>query len=118
LDANPARSEQSEPEYTLHTGKRVYVRSVLLRGLETTKPSVADNRISLKPGDPLSQQSIAASQQKLYDLGIFSKVQTAIQNPGGDEGQKYVCSRWTKPAVILYAGLRRADRPHRGASPR
>jgi len=76
--------------YTLHTGKRVYVRSVLLRGLETTKPSVADNRISLKPGDPLSQQSIAASQQKLYDLGIFSKVQTAIQNPGGDEGQKYV----------------------------
>jgi len=77
-------------KYTLHTGKRVYVRSVLLRGLETTKPSLADNRISLKPGDPLSQQSIAASQQKLYDLGIFSKVQTAIQNPGGDEDQKYV----------------------------
>ena len=77
-------------KYTLHTGKRVYVRSVLLRGLETTKPSLADNRISLKPGDSLSQQSIAASQQKLYDLGIFSKVQTAIQNPGGDEDQKYV----------------------------
>jgi len=49
-----------------------------------------ENRISPKPGDPLSQQSIAASQQKLYDLGIFSKVQTAIQNPGGDEDQKYV----------------------------
>ena len=54
------------------------------------KPSLADDRISLKPGDPLSQQSIAASQQKLYDLGIFSKVQTAIQNPGGDEDRKYV----------------------------
>ena len=77
-------------KYILQLGKRVYVRSVLLRGLETTKPSLADNRISLKPGDPLSQQSIAASQQKLYDLGIFSKVQTAIQNPGGDEDQKYV----------------------------
>jgi len=77
-------------KYTLHAGKRVYVRSVLLRGLETTRESLIDKRISPKPGDPLSQQSIAASQQKLYDLGIFSKVQTAIQNPGGDEDQKYV----------------------------
>lgn len=77
-------------KYTLHPGKRVYVRSVLLRGLETTRPSLAENRISPQPGDPLSQQSIAASQQKLYDLGIFSKVQTAIQNPGGEEEQKYV----------------------------
>ena len=77
-------------KYTLQLGKRVYVRSVLLRGLETTRPSLANDRIRLKPGDPLSQQSIAASQQKLYDLGIFSKVQTAIQNPGGDEEQKYV----------------------------
>jgi outer membrane protein insertion porin family len=77
-------------KYTVRPGKRVYVRSVLLRGLVTTKPSLVDNRISLKPGDPLSQQQVAASQQKLYDLGIFSKVQTAIQNPGGDEEQKYV----------------------------
>jgi outer membrane protein insertion porin family len=77
-------------KYTLRLGKRVFVRSVLLRGLETTRPSLANDRISLNPGDPLSQQSIAASQQKLYDLGIFSKVQTAIQNPGGEEDQKYV----------------------------
>ncbi len=77
-------------KYTLRPGKRVYVRSVLLRGLETTRPSLVDARILLKSSDPLSQQSIAATQQKLYDLGIFSKVQTAIQNPGGEEDQKYV----------------------------
>ncbi len=77
-------------KYTLRPGKRVYVRSVLLRGLSTTRESLVDHRIVPKAGDPLSQQSIAASQQNLYDLGIFSKVQTAIQNPGGDEDQKYV----------------------------
>ncbi len=77
-------------KYTVRLGKRVYVRSVLLRGLETTRPSLAESRIHLHPGDPLSQQSIATSQQELYDLGIFSKVQTAIQNPGGEEEQKYV----------------------------
>jgi outer membrane protein assembly complex protein YaeT len=86
----PGGANRVNLKYTLHPGKRVYVRGVLLRGLETTRESLVDNRISPKPGDPVSQQSIAASQQKLYDLGIFSKVQTAIQNPGGDEDQKYV----------------------------
>ena len=77
-------------KYTLHPGKRVYVRSVLVRGLATTREKLVDHRISLHSGDPLSQVSISASQQRLYDLGIFSKVQTAIQNPAGDEDQKYV----------------------------
>jgi outer membrane protein insertion porin family len=85
-----AGSRRVELRYTIHTGKREYTRSVLVRGLETTRPSVVDSRILLKPGDPISQKSISGSQQKLYDLGIFSKVQTAIQNPEGDEVSKYV----------------------------
>jgi outer membrane protein assembly complex protein YaeT len=76
--------------YVITTGKREYVRSVLVRGLETTRPSLVNRRISLKAGDPISRRKIAESQQKLYDLGIFSRVQTAIQNPDGDEDSKYV----------------------------
>src|SRR5262249_39341236 len=76
--------------YTLKTGKRQYVRNILIHGLETTRPSLVESRIQLHPGDPISQSKIAESQQKLYDLGIFSKVQTAIQNPDGDEDNKYV----------------------------
>ncbi len=76
--------------YIIRPGRREYTRAVLVRGLETTRPSLVESRIHLKPGDPISQSSIAASQQKLYDLGIFSKVQTAIQNPDGDEESKYV----------------------------
>jgi outer membrane protein insertion porin family len=76
--------------YTVRIGKRQFVRNVLVRGLETTRPSLIDHRITLRPGDPISQNKIAESQQKLYDLGIFSKVQTAIQNPDGDEDNKYV----------------------------
>jgi outer membrane protein insertion porin family len=47
-------------------------------------------RISLKPGDPLSQDQINGSQRRLYDLGIFARVNTAIQDPDGDEPDKYV----------------------------
>lgn len=76
--------------YLIATGKREYVRDVLIRGLETTRLRLVESRISLTEGDPISQSSIAASQQKLYDLGIFSRVQTAIQDPEGDEQSKYV----------------------------
>jgi len=76
--------------YKVVTGERQYVRGTLVRGLETTNPSLVARRISLAPGDPISQSRIAQSQQRLYDLGIFAKVQTALQNPEGKEEQKYV----------------------------
>jgi len=76
--------------YKIVPGKRQFVHDVLLQGLDTTKYSLVKSRILLSPGDPLSQSRIAESQQKLYDLGIFSKVQTAIQNPNGQEESKYV----------------------------
>ncbi|HML15589.1 MAG TPA: POTRA domain-containing protein [Bryobacteraceae bacterium] len=88
---SPAASEHRvNLQYVITTGKRQYVRSVLVRGLETTRASLVDSRIFLKGGDPISQRLIADSQQKLYDLGIFSRVQTAIQNPVGDEDSRYV----------------------------
>jgi outer membrane protein assembly complex protein YaeT len=76
--------------YTITPGKREYIRAVIVRGLRTTRQSLVYKRVSLGPGDPISQNQVAASQQKLYDLGIFSKVQTAIQNPDGDEESKYL----------------------------
>ena len=76
--------------YHVVSGERQFVRGTLVRGLETTKPSLVASRISVAPGDPISQSRIAQSQQRLYDLGIFSKVETALQNPDGKEESKYV----------------------------
>jgi outer membrane protein insertion porin family len=76
--------------YTVRPGQRQFVRDVLVRGLETTRPSLVQNRIQPRAADAISQSQIADSQQKLYDLGIFSKVQTALQNPDGMEDSKYV----------------------------
>jgi len=76
--------------YTIVLGTRQYVRDLLVRGLETTRRDVVLSRLLIHPGDPVSQSRIGETQQKLYDLGIFSKVQTALQNPGGAEESKYV----------------------------
>ncbi len=71
-------------------GKRVYVRNVVVDGLRRTKPDIVTDRISVRAGDPLSQSDINGSQRRLYDLGIFSRVDAAIQNPDGDEPTKFV----------------------------
>lgn len=76
--------------FVVRPGKQQFVRNVFVRGLEYTRSSLVASRILLAPKDPISQDRITESQQKLYDLGIFSKVQTAIQNPDGDEDSKNV----------------------------
>jgi len=87
MDSAPNRVDLS---FQIKPGPRQFVRGVLVSGLEQTNPNLVQNRISLGPKDPISQNRIAESQQKLYDLGIFAKVQTAIQNPTSAEDNKYV----------------------------
>jgi len=77
-------------DFVVMPGGRLYVRDVLISGLSRTKPELVRSRIDLKPGDPLSQDRITGSQRRLYDLGIFARVTSAIQNPEGDEPTKYV----------------------------
>ena len=84
--AAPARADL---RYIIRPGERQFVRNVLVRGLATTRPGVVSSRIQIRPGDAISQSRIAETQQKLYDLAIFSKVQTALQNTDGKEESKY-----------------------------
>jgi outer membrane protein assembly complex protein YaeT len=76
--------------FKITPGQRQYVRNVVVNGLETTNPDLVKKRITLAPGDPLSQSTISDIQRRLYDLGIFAKVNAAIQNPEGDEPSKFV----------------------------
>ena len=77
-------------EFVVTPGGRLYVRDVVISGLHRTKTDLVRSRINLKPGDPLSQDRITGSQRRLYDLGIFARVNAAIQNPDGSEPTKYV----------------------------
>ncbi|HEX4595267.1 MAG TPA: BamA/TamA family outer membrane protein, partial [Bryobacteraceae bacterium] len=76
--------------YTITEGDRQYVREVITSGLRTTRESVVDKQITLKPGDALSPIEETQIQKRFYDLGIFARVDTAIENPDGETGHKYV----------------------------
>jgi outer membrane protein insertion porin family len=82
--------------YTVQPGRHQIVRGILYRGLNQTKLSLVASRTGISPGDPISPSRMAQAQQKLYDLGIFSKVEMAVQNPDGEEDRKYLILRVTE----------------------
>ena len=87
--------------YEVHEGTQEFVNRVLVNGVEHTKPHIVNRGVVIHSGAPLSQEKMLQTQRNLYDLGIFNEVQTAIQNPEGDEARKDVlfqikeARRWT-----------------------
>jgi outer membrane protein insertion porin family len=85
-----ARPTDVELAYHIVEGKRQVVRQVIISGLGVVKPKLVNRQIRFGPGDPLSPTQMAEAQRRLYDLGIFAKVDMAVQNPDGDDEAKYV----------------------------
>jgi outer membrane protein insertion porin family len=88
--AKPAGGNRMDVTFNIHEGERIYVDQVLVAGREHTRSYVVDHELQMKSGDPLSQGDLLGTQQKLYDLGIFSQVDTAVQNPEGVQPRKNV----------------------------
>ena len=90
----PVESAGNRPRvgvtFSIHEGEQFFVDRVFLDGLHYTRPGVARHEMKVQPGAPLSQQAMLESQRRLYDLGLFKQVDTAIQNPEGTEPRKNV----------------------------
>jgi outer membrane protein assembly complex protein YaeT len=87
---------QMSVTYTVQEGEQRFVRGVLISGLRTSRNRLIRPNILLKPGDPLSWVAMARMQRRLYDLGVFDKVDMAIQNPDGDTENKWVLYHLTE----------------------
>jgi outer membrane protein insertion porin family len=87
---SPNQSNRVDVTYTIHEGEQFFVKQVMVAGLEHTRGYVVQREIQVAAGESLSQQDLLDTQRKLYDLGIFSQVDTAVQNPEGSDPQKNV----------------------------
>jgi len=76
--------------FTIREGEQFFVNQLYVNGLHHTRRGVARREIEVQSGAPLSQQNMLESQRRLYDLGLFRQVDTAIQNPDGTESRKNV----------------------------
>lgn len=76
--------------YTVQPGVQEFVRDVKILGLKRTRPSLIQEKMKIKPGDPLSLVAIDNQQRELNNLGLFARVEAAIENPEGAATRKYV----------------------------
>jgi outer membrane protein insertion porin family len=103
-DAQVNLFQQAEPDHPdavdftmkIVAGKQFFVRKVIVSGVNMTRPSVVQERVLLHPGDPLNQTALLQMQRSLYNLALFNEVNTAIQNPNGDETYKNVLLNLTE----------------------
>jgi len=76
--------------YIVHEGQQQFVRQVIINNLRNTRSDLVNRRLTLNPGDPLSPTEVTETQRKLYNLGVFARVDAAVQDPDGDTNDKYV----------------------------
>lgn len=90
--------------YTIRGGMQRFVRDVVVSGLKNTNPALVQKRIKLKAGDPLNNTEVFASQRRLYDLGIFARVDTKQQNPEGEEISKILLFNLEEASKLSFNG--------------
>jgi outer membrane protein insertion porin family len=76
--------------FAIQEGERFRVNRVLVDGTEHTRSYIVNRQLQMRSEEPLSQQSLLDSQTRLYNLGIFSQVDTAVQNPEGTDPLKNI----------------------------
>jgi outer membrane protein assembly complex protein YaeT len=91
---------QMEIVLSLNEGEQQFVRGLLIGGLRTSDPEMVMERMRLSSGEPLSQAMMIESQRRLYDLGVFARVDMAVQNPDGNEQAKYLLYQFEEARKI------------------
>lgn len=92
--------------YRIIEGPQFKVKKVLLGGIRYTKEKTILREVKLERDEPLRQGEIVETQRRLYNLGIFNRVQIAPQNPGGTDTDKtvIVLVEEAKRYTIAYGG--------------
>jgi outer membrane protein insertion porin family len=76
--------------YHITEGERIEVAKVLITGYQFTRPGVIARQIKIRSEGPLREGDVVETQRRLYNLGVFNRVQIEPQNPTGTDPNKTV----------------------------
>src|SRR5277367_4308992 len=83
-----SKPEEVQVLYQITEGQQIDVAQVLLTGYQYTRPTVIMRQVTIEPEGPLREGDVVESQRRLYNLGVFTRVQIAPQNPTGTDPDK------------------------------
>lgn len=87
--------------YAIHEGQRIRVDDIYVVGSRQTKRKIITRNINFHEGDPLSQDQLLSSQQKLYGLGLFNRVDVVPVNVNQSDNSKPVIIRVEDGSPII-----------------
>ena len=90
IPAQPGEGPRVNLTYQIEEGEQIRVAQVLVGGYEHTHSSVIVREVQLHPGGPFSESAVVETQRRLYNLGIFSRVAIAPQDPEGSGTSKTI----------------------------
>jgi outer membrane protein assembly complex protein YaeT len=100
--ASPVNGQhQVDVEFHSELGKQERIGRIVVLGNEHTRLGVIRRELVIHQGQALSQDNVADSQSRLYELGMFNQVQIAAQDQPSSEEEKTVLvaveesRRWT-----------------------
>lgn len=82
--------------FTVAPGRRTRVGQILISGNEHVRDEVIRRELTLVPGSPLTQEGVILSQSRLYQLGIFSRVEIGTALPDSIEEEPTLVVRVTE----------------------
>jgi outer membrane protein insertion porin family len=93
-------------KYEIDEGPQVKVSELFIGGYDKTRRGVIAREVKIKPGEPLREGDVIETQRRLYNLGIFTRVTLAPQNPTGTDTDKAVdvIVEEAKRYTIAYGG--------------
>jgi outer membrane protein insertion porin family len=83
-----SKPDEVRVEYQITEGQQIEVAKVLLTGYQFTRPTVITRQVTIEPEGPLREGDVVETQRRLYNLGVFTRVQIAPQNPAGTDPDK------------------------------
>ncbi|MCI0418590.1 MAG: outer membrane protein assembly factor BamA [Acidobacteria bacterium] len=92
--------------YTLSEGEHIRVDDIHIIGSRQTRNKVISRNITFHEGDPLSQEQLLTSQQQLYGLGLFNRVDIVPVNVKQGDAYRPVIIRVEdgSPIILGYGG--------------
>jgi outer membrane protein insertion porin family len=96
--------ERVQISYIVYEGVKIQIGDIYVVGNRLTKRKIITRSILFHEGDPLSIEKLLTSQQKLYGLGIFDRVEIVPVNVNRSDNDRPVIIRVedSSPLVLGY----------------
>ncbi|HTB72603.1 MAG TPA: POTRA domain-containing protein [Polyangiaceae bacterium] len=85
-----ADNTRARVRFDVTEGDQVIVRSIVIRGLDTTRESVVRRRVALVVGQPFRASDVRHTQERIATLGVFSSIQVGLSEPYVPQASKDV----------------------------